>query len=399
MISKKVLDGLGRSSAIRAMFEEGERLRRQFGPDKVYDFSIGNPEIEPPAAVDEALVRLAREPNPGKHRYMSNAGYDDVRRRIAARVSREQGVPLEAGHIVMTCGAAGGLNVVLKTLLDPGDEVLVIAPFFMEYLNYIDNSAGRPVIVPSVPDVFEPDLAALEKAVTPRTKALILNTPNNPTGAVYSRASLEGIAEVLGRAEKRTGRPVYVVSDEPYAKIVYDGVTVPGVLGIFPNAIVVNSYSKSLALPGERIGYIAASSAAAGIETLMDGLVMCNRTLGFVNAPALFQKVVAETLDATVDLEWYRERRDTLYNHLVGAGFSCLKPQGAFYLFPKSPVGDDAAFVRSAAGHNLLLVPGRSFSCPGYFRIAYCMSLETIRNSLPAFTALAAQYGLQPQAR
>jgi len=325
---------------------------------------------------------------------MSNSGYGDVRARVAAYLQKEQGVPVSADNIVMSCGAAGGLNVVLKTLLNPGEEVIVFAPFFVEYLYYIDNHGGVPVISATNPETFEPDIDALKKAITPRTKAMIINTPKNPTGVIYSRETLEKMAALIGEMEKAFGTTIFVISDEPYTKIVYDGATVPGIFGIFKNSIIVNSFSKSHAVPGERIGYIAVNGSIKDADMLVNGLVFCNRTLGFVNAPAVFQKVIAESLEETVDIGWYKERRDLLYNNLTRLGFSCIKPQGAFYLFPKSPIENDVEFVKSAVKYNLLLVPGSGFGCPGYFRLSYCIDINTIKNSLPAFEKLAREYGL-----
>ena len=392
MFSQKIVDSLNKSSWIRAMFEEGEKLRKLHGADKVYDFSLGNPEIEPPEAARNMLKKLVLDDTPGKHRYMSNAGYDDVRQKVAAYLTKEHGIPFTMANIVMTTGAAGALNVVLKTLLDPGDEVIVFSPFFVEYLTYIDNHGGKPVTVATDPETFQPDAAVLEKHITPRTKAVIINSPNNPTGVVYSKETLDSISQVLKAKEKELGTAIYVISDEPYTKITYDNTVVPSVFKAFDNAIAVNSFSKSLALPGERIGYIAASGSIKDVNVLVGGLIYCNRTLGFVNAPAMMQKVIAEALDESIDVEWYTKRRDMLYNHLVSLGFSCVKPKGAFYLFPKSLIEDDVEFVKRAVKYNLLLVPGRGFGCPGHFRIAYCMNIKTVENSLPAFEALAKEF-------
>lgn len=392
MFSRKITESLNNSSWIRAMFEEGEKLRQKLGPDKVYDFSLGNPEIEPPEAVTMKLKELVMDNSPGKHRYMSNAGYTDTREKVASYLQKNHGVPLTAENIVMTCGAASALNIVLKTLLNPGEEVLVFSPFFVEYLTYIDNHGGKPVTVPTDPSSFEPDPGLLEKYITPNTKALLINSPNNPTGVIYRSELLEKIARLLEMKEKEYNSTIFVISDEPYARITYDGARVPSVFQIFKNSIIVNSFSKSLAIPGERIGYAAASSRIENVETLVNGMIYCNRTLGFVNAPALFQKVIAGTMDETIDVEWYKKRRDILYNHLTKIGFSCIKPQGAFYLFPKSLIEDDVEFVRQAVKYNLLLVPGRGFGCPGHFRIAFCVSMKTIENSLPAFEALASEF-------
>lgn len=392
MVSKKIAQSLGGASFIRAMFEEGEKLRKIHGADNVYDFSLGNPEIEPPEEIRSTILKLLTDEVPGKHRYMSNSGYADTRAKIADYLTQEQGVPVSADNIVMTVGAAGALNVALKTLLNPGEEVIVFSPFFVEYLTYIDNHGGVPVIVKTDPATFQPDPEVLRQSITPRTKAMIINSPNNPTGVVYKEEILKKVSAVLEEKEKEYGTSICVLSDEPYVKIVYDGIKVPSIFKIFKNSIIINSFSKSLALPGERIGYAAANSTTEEIQLLMGGLIYANRVLGFVNAPALFQKVVAENLDITVDPEFYKIRRDILYNHLTSLGFKCLKPEGAFYLFPESLIEDDKEFCRIAMKYNLLLVPGSGFGWPGYFRMAYCISLKTIENSLPAFEKLAAEF-------
>jgi aspartate aminotransferase len=394
VFSQKVVENLRNSSAIRAMFEEGARLKKEFGEANVFDFSLGNPDPEPPEETLAALRELVLNPPRGLHGYMNNAGYADVRAKIAAQLAGGSGTPLSADNIVMTCGAGGGLNVILKALLNPGEEVILFSPFFVEYKFYAENHGGGVVIVPTDERTFFPDLAALEKSISAKTKAVILNTPNNPTGVVYPEALLAGMESVLQKKGREHNTVIYLVSDEPYRDIVYDGVRAPSVLKIFQNAIVAYSFSKSLSLPGERIGYVAASGRIEGIGTLCDALAFTNRTLGFVNAPSLFQRLVAESLDARVDINIYRERRDLLYNHLVSLGFSCVKPEGAFYLFPKSPLPDTADFKQMALKHKIILVPGSGFGCPGYFRLAYCVSIETIQNSLPAFTALAREAGL-----
>lgn len=391
MISEKISNNLKGSSMIRAMFEEGERLRKIYGADKVYDFSLGNPDIEPPGEVKKTLQHLVNSDEEGLHRYMSNAGYFDVREKVANYLNKEKSSQLTRDNIVMTCGAAAALNVVLKTILDPGEEVIVFSPYFVEYLHYIDNYDGKPVIVPTVKDTFEPDIDAFKKSINANTKAVIINSPNNPTGVIYSEDILAKMADVISSKQKEYSTNILLIADEPYDKIVYDGAKVPSVFKIFKNSVIVNSFSKSLALPGERIGFIAANSEIEDVKTLMDGFILCNRILGFVNAPAIFQKTVADCLDATVDTEGYKKKRDTLYNHLVSLGFECIKPQGAFYLFPKSPV-DDKEFTSRAAKHNILVVPGSGFGCPGYFRLSYCISLKTIENSLPAFDALAKEF-------
>ena len=392
MISNKVLENLNRSSLIRVMFEEGEKLRRIYGKEKVYDFSLGNPDPEPPLKLKAALQQLVLEDNPGLHGYMSNAGFPEVRAKIAEAINRDTAKTLTGENIIMTLGAGGALNVVLKTLLNPGEEVIVFKPYFGEYQFYIQNYDGKMVEISTNPDTFEPDLDLLEKSITPLTKAVIINSPNNPTGVVYCEKLLKEMAAILEKKERDFGSAIYVISDEPYSKLVYEGVKIPPVLNIFKNSILVNSFSKSHSLAGERIGYIAVNDSLDGLKDLLKGLIFCNRILGYVNAPALFQKVVAMTLSDTVDPHIYQERRDILYNSLIEMGYSCVKPQGAFYLFPKSLIPDDMEFKDHALKHNLVIVPGSGFNCPGYFRISYCVSLETIKNSLPAFSALAKEF-------
>jgi len=392
MISEKIKTNLGRSSWIRAMFEEGAKLRKIVGNDNVYDFSLGNPDLEPPQQVKDALKRAVLSDIPNMHGYMSNAGYPEVRAALAAKLSLTTGVKLDAEHVVMECGAGGAMNVVLKTLLNPGEEVIVLAPYFAEYLFYIDNHAGIPVIVQTDTETFQPDPGKIYDAITPKTKAVILNSPNNPTGVVYSRSSLEKISGVIEKRQKEFGTEICVISDEPYDKIVYDGVEVTPVFQVFKNAIIVNSFSKSLSLPGERIGFIAVNPKMDNVSVLMDGLIFSTRTLGFVNAPALFQRILPESLDAKTDTEAYKKRRDMLYDIITEAGFECLKPQGAFYLFPRSPIEDDVAFCKAAVRHNLVIVPGTGFGCKGFFRLAYCVDEKTIINSRKAFKALAAEY-------
>jgi aspartate aminotransferase len=392
VFSEKIIGNLERSSWIRAMFEEGTRLAAIHGADKVYDFSLGNPFDEPPREVMAAMQKYVSGEIKGVHRYMSNAGFPEVRAKIARALQQESGVELTAEHVVMTVGAAGGLNVVLKSLLNPGEEVLIFAPYFMEYNFYVDNHGGKVVLVPPDTSTFEPDLQALEKLITQKTKAMIINTPNNPTGVVYSEETLKKIAQILTAKEEEFGTSIYVLSDQPYAEIIFDKIKMPSLLAIFKNGIIVNSFSKSLGLAGERIGYIAVSSKIKDVEVLINALGFCNRTLGFVNAPALFQKVVGDALEAKVNIEDYRQKRDYLYENLTKLGFSIVKPQGAFYFFPKALIPDDIEFVRRAVKYNILLVPGSGFSCPGYFRLSYCVSMDTIINSMPAFEQLAKEF-------
>jgi aspartate aminotransferase len=393
-IAVKIRESLNNASFIRKMFEQGEALRKLHGAENVYDFTLGNPDLEPPAGFQERLKELANHPLPGMHKYMSNAGYEETRAAVAANINRTTGQNLTANHVLMTVGAGGGLNVIFKTLLDPGDEVLVSSPYFVEYGFYAGNYQGKLVVVKS-DAAFQPDLTAIAAAITPRTKAVLINSPNNPTGVVYSEETLRGLAALLARKEAEYGITIYLISDEPYAGLVYDGVKVPPVLSIFDHGIVGTSHSKDLALPGERIGYIAINPKIPEAEILYNGLVFANRVLGFVNAPALMQRIVADLQGQVSGVEVYRERRDLLYNHLVSVGFEVVKPQGAFYLFPKSPIPDDVAFIDAALKYNLLLVPGSGFAGPGYFRIAYCVAKETIERSLPYFTKLAEEFGLK----
>ena len=392
MLSKNISEKLVSSSWIRAMFEQGEKLRKIYGADKVFDFSLGNPDLEPPQGTKNALKKLVLDDDPGLHKYMNNAGFADVREKIAANIQRDTCITMTGKNIIMTCGAAGGLNVVLKTILNPGEEVIVFSPFFVEYVSYIDNHGGKTVISPCDITTFEPDLSDLEKRINASTKAIILNSPNNPTGVIYSEEKLNEIAQLLEAKEEEYKTNILVISDEPYTKLVYDGAKVPSVLKLFKNSVIVNSYSKSLALPGERIGYIAVNNSIDDADSLISGLIYSNRILGFVNAPGLFQKVIAESLDEIVDINVYKERRDILYNHLYKLGFTCVKPQGAFYLFPKALIDDDIEFVKHALKYNVLLVPGTGFGCPGYFRLSYSVNLATIVNSLPWFEAIAKDF-------
>ena len=392
MVSEKMLTNLKRSSWIRSMFEQGENLRKKYGADNVFDFSLGNPDLEPPQTVKDALKKAVLSDTPKMHGYMSNAGYLDVRAAVAAKLRQAKGVPVEAAHVVMECGAGGAMNVVLKTILNPGEEVIVLAPYFAEYMFYIDNHGGVPVTVNTDRETFQPDAQKIYDAITPKTRAIIINSPNNPTGVIYSRDSLVKISEVIEKKQKEFGTSICVISDEPYDKIVYDGAEVPSMFEIFKNSIIVNSYSKSLSIPGERIGFIAVNPRISDTSALMDGLIFSTRTLGFVNATALFQRILPESLDAQVAVEVYKKRRDMLYDIITKAGFKCLKPQGAFYLFPQSPVEDDVKFCNEALKHNLIIVPGTGFGFRGFFRLAYCVDEKTIVNSQKAFEALAAEY-------
>ncbi len=388
-ISRKVTDFLERSSWIRRMFEEGERLRKVHGAENIFDFTLGNPVDEPPAAFQKEFLRLAQNPRPGMHRYMNNAGYEETRKAVAEVLAESSGKPVNARHVIMTCGAGGAINVVLKTLLNPGEEVIILIPFFAEYSFYIDNHGGMPREVQTDPETFQLDIRAIAEAIGENTSAIILNSPNNPTGAVYPRESLEELGRMLSRKEKEMGRPIYLISDEPYRRLTYDGIEVPDIFSCVKNSVIVNSHSKDLALPGERIGYIAVNPDMEEVGRFLEGAIFCNRVLGFVNAPALMQRLVTGLQRESVDIETYRRKRNLLYDRLTSLGFDMIRPGGGFYLFPRSPIADDVEFVRLAQKYNILVVPGAGFGAPGHFRIAYCIEEDVIRRSLPAWEKLA----------
>lgn len=390
-VSKKIENMMAGGSWIRRMFEEGNRLKVEHGADKVFDFSLGNPNLEPPEQFDAVLKDLVLNPRPGMHGYMPNAGYPATRAAVAAYLSAEQEVALAADHVVMCVGAGGALNVVFKAVLDEGDEVLTPNPRFVEYDTYVDNHGGVCRHVPTTED-FDLDVDAFEGAIGPRTRVVLVNSPNNPTGRVYSRETLEKLAALLRRKSAEMGRIIFLLSDEPYRKIVYGDVVVPPILSLYENSLLVTSYSKDLSLAGERIGFVAASPAIPGVEKLMGGLTLANRILGFVNAPGLMQLAVAQLQGAGVDIGFYQRNRDTLYDCLVEAGFTVPRPDGAFYLFPKSPVEDDVAFARELAEQLVLVVPGSGFGGPGHFRIAYCVSPKTVDGSLSVFQAVGKKY-------
>lgn len=394
-ISQKIRNFSVQSSWIRKMFEEGMKLKAQKGAENVFDFTLGNPNLEPPGEFRAALVQAASDPAAGKHAYMPNAGIMESRQAIAAWLSGVHDVPLNGSNIVITCGAGGGLNVVLKTLLDPGDEVLFPAPFFVEYRFYADNHGGVGKPVPSRDD-FSLDLDAFEGAVTEKTKAVIVNSPNNPTGKVLDRASLEGLAGLLREKSRKFGKEIYLISDEPYRDIVYDDVEIPSILRLYENSFVVSSYSKDLSIPGERIGYIAANPGLTALPETMDGLVLCNRILGFVNAPALMQRVIARIQGIKVDAGIYKKKRDLLCAGLAEAGYDFVVPEGAFYLFPRSPVADDVEFTRALQEENILVVPGSGFGGPGHIRIAYCVADAVIEKALPGFGRVMKKYRTRP---
>lgn len=378
------------SSVIRAMFEEGKRLSDIYGEENVFDFSIGNPNVYPPNEVKEAIIDIVNNEDQNLvHGYMNNAGYEDVRQNIAEFLNKKNNNNLSIENIVMTCGAAGGLNVILKSILNPGEEVIVIAPYFGEYNNYVANYDGKIVAVKADTKTFQPDMYKLEKAINKNTRALIINNPNNPTGVVYTQESIKKMTDILKEKQKEFNTDIYLISDEPYREIVYDGAKVTNLLDYYENTFIGYSYSKSLSLPGERIGYIVVNNEMKDFEDVVSALNVANRILGFVNAPSLFQRVIGKTLGAEVDVNIYKKNRDLLYNHLISIGFECVKPQGAFYLFPKALISDDVKFCEIAKKFNLLLVPGSSFGCSGFVRISYCISYNKIERSLQAFTKLA----------
>ena len=393
MIADKMVNLVKNSSAIRAMFEEGKIMAAEYGAENVFDFSLGNPNVPAPEAVKKALLEvIEQEDSLVLHGYMNNSGYEDVRKAVADSLNERFGTAFGVKNIIMTVGAAGGLNVILKTLLNPEDEVVVFAPFFGEYRNYVSNFDGKLVVISPNTETFQPNLEELEAKITTKTKAVIVNSPNNPTGVVYSEATIQAMAEILRKKEKELGTEIYLISDEPYRELVYDGVQVPYLTKYYENAIIGYSYSKSLSLPGERIGYLVIPDTVSDFEEVLAAANVANRILGYVNAPSLMQKVVAKCLDAKADIPYYDRNRETLYGGLKELGFSCIKPEGAFYLFVKSPVEDEKEFCNAAKKQHILIVPGSSFGCPGYVRIAYCVSYETIVNSMPGFKALAEEF-------
>ena len=394
MISSKIKAKLAGGSAIRKMFEEGNRLKAIYGADNVFDFSIGNPDLEPPHEVSDALKDLADNPTPGMHGYMSNSGYESTRKIVADKRSAESGLQIGPDAVCMTVGAACAMNDVLHSLLDDGEEVIVLAPYFMEYNGYIENHNGVPVIVPT-DENFMPVISRIKDAITPKTKAIIINSPNNPSGVVYPASLLTELNDML----KACDHTIHVISDEHYIDLAYDGMTVPCALSYIDNLIVCFSWSKSLSLPGERIGYTLVSPKNEDYEDLTNAIVLSHRTLGSVNAPAIWQKVIERSIDAKVDVANYEHRRNLLYSNIIDAGFDSVKPNGALYIFMNTPEGlTDAEFAEICAKQNILVVPGAAFSCPGYCRLAFCVSETSIRNSRKAFFAVAEELGIEHKA-
>ncbi len=394
VISKKVKNSLSGASWVRKMFEEGESMKKLYGEENVFDFSLGNPNLEPPESLKKALKALADHPIPGMHRYMQNSGYSETRRAIAEYLKEESGLSFDEKHVVMTVGAAGGLNIVFKAILDEGEEVIVPSPYFMEFKFYIENCGGQMRLVDTRED-FSLDLSEIEKAIGVKTKAVLINSPNNPTGVVYGQASLEKLGALLKRKSQELGKTLYLITDEAYRRIVFDRIRLPIAFLHYPQTIRVTSHSKDLSLAGERIGYIAVSPLCEEVDELISAIVFALRTLGFVNAPALMQRLVAPLQRNSVNIRDYEEKRDLFYNALTSFGYNVVKPQGAFYLFPKTPIEDDLAFVKELQSKRILTVPGRGFGKPGYFRIAYAVEKKMIEAALPGFAEVAKKFGLE----
>ncbi len=395
MIAEKMVGLVNNNSAIRMMFEEGKRLAAIHGAQNVYDFSLGNPNVPAPSSLNKAIKEiLDEEESTFVHGYMNNAGYEDVRQTVAESLNRRFETAFTKDNIIMTVGAAGGLNSALKAIVNPGDEIVTFAPYFLEYRAYINNYDG--VLVEVAPDTttFQPNVEEFEKKLTPKTKAVIINNPNNPTGVVYSEDTIKKLVAVMESKQKEYGTEIYLISDEPYRELAYDGVEVPYLTKYYDNTIVGYSFSKSLSLPGERIGYLVIPSEMPDYKNVFAAASIATRILGFVNAPSLMQRAVAKVIDEQTDIAYYNRNRELLYSSLTEYGFSCVKPEGAFYLFVKSPVADEKEFINKAKEYNILMVPGSSFACPGYVRIAYCVAYETIERSLDSFKELAKNYGL-----
>lgn len=392
MICEKMKGLVKGSSAIRAMFEEGRKMAAVYGEENVYDFSLGNPNVAPPEAVKDAVMDLIQNEDPMRlHGYMSNTGFESTRKAVAESVNEKNGTHYGAGNVIMTVGAASGLNVVFRSLLNPGDEVITFAPFFAEYRNYVANYDGVLIEISPDTSTFQPRLDEFQEKISARTKCVLVNSPNNPTGVIYSAETYRNMASILEEKQREFGTQIYLVTDEPYRELVYGDIEVPFVPKFYKNTIVGYSFSKSLSLPGERIGYLIIPSEVDDFDEVYAAMSVANRILGYVNAPSMFQLVVERCLHETTDISYYERNRNTLYEGLTKLGFSCVKPDGAFYLFMKSPMEDEKAFCEIAKKYHILIVPGSGFGCPGYVRIAYCVAYETILNSLPAFEKLAAE--------
>ena len=396
MVSKQILEDISNSSAIRAMFIEGKALAEEVGRENVFDFSLGNPCTPVPEAYTQAMLEIIREEDSLElHGYMDNTGYPEVRKAVADSLNRRFKTRFDAGNIIMTVGAAGAINVILKVLFDPGDELMVFAPYFTEYRNYCGNWRGVLSVVEPDYETFQPDLADMERKLSPKTKAVMINNPVNPSGVIYSEETIQRIASLLEQKQQEYGHEIYLISDEPYRELVFDGKTTPFLTKYYRNTFVTYSFSKALSIPGDRIGYLVVPKEMADFDTVFQGLAIANRITGFINAPALMQKAVARCLEEKTDVDFYDRNRKRIYEALTGLGFSCVKPEGTFYMFLKSPEPDEKKFIEAAKKHHIILVNGTTFACPGYVRLAYCVPYEMLERSLPAFAALAAEYGLK----
>lgn len=396
MVSKQILEDISNSSAIRAMFIEGKALAEEVGRENVFDFSLGNPCTPVPEAYTRAMLEIIREEDSLElHGYMDNTGYPEVRKAVADSLNRRFKTRFDAGNIIMTVGAAGAINVILKVLFDPGDELMVFAPYFTEYRNYCGNWRGVLSVVEPDYKTFQPDLADMERKLSPKTKAVMINNPVNPSGVIYSEETIQRIASLLEQKQQEYGHEIYLISDEPYRELVFDGKTTPFLTKYYRNTFVTYSFSKALSIPGDRIGYLVVPKEMADFDTVFQGLAIANRITGFINAPALMQKAVARCLEEKTDVDFYDRNRKQIYEALTGLGFSCVKPEGTFYMFLKSPEPDEKKFIEAAKKHHIILVNGTTFACPGYVRLAYCVPYEMLERSLPAFAALAAEYGLK----
>ncbi len=389
-IATRMAAAIESSSWIRRMFEEGAALKARLGAENVFDFTLGNPDLEPPAAFKEALLAAVQDLRPGVHGYMPNAGLPAARQAVAEYLGRVHGLPCTADDIIMTCGAAGALNVILKAILDPWDEVIILAPFFPEYLFYVENHGGVVRVVETDQD-FLPVVSRIEEAINDHTRAVIINSPNNPTGQVYDAALLQALGEMLAAQSQRFGRPIYLINDEPYRQLVYEGVTIPSVFQLYPDSLIATSFSKDLSIPGERLGYVAVNPQASGRRELLAAMILANRILGYVNAPALLQRAIIPLLGTSVDISPYVRRRELFCRLLADSGYEFMRPKGAFYLFPRSPLDDDVAFVQALKKEHILAVPGRGFGRPGYFRLAFCVPESTIIAAAPGFARVRAQ--------
>ena len=392
-VSKRTLRSMQEGGWIRRMFEVGTELTQKHGAENVFDLSLGNPVMEPPKELVAEMRRIAGSDTPGLHRYMPNAGYVETRAAVAQSLSEETGFPFTANEIVMTCGAAGALNVIFESILNPGDEVVIFAPYFGEFTFYIENHQGRPVVAPT-DDAFIPDLATLEGLITPKTRAVLINSPNNPSGALYPEGVVRQLGELLGRKEREFGTEIFLLSDEPYRRILFDGLTYPHIFSHHHASVAVHSHSKDLAVPGERIGYIAVNPEYEGKGQLLNGIIFWNRSLGFVNGPAVMQHAIRGLQGVSVDAAEYQRKRDYLYRELSGMGYRVVKPQGAFYLFPKSPIEDDVAFVDALQQKRVLTVPGVGFGSPGHFRLSYCVEDRVLEGAMQGFAECAREFGL-----